>query len=1597
MSKLASVRRPVLFPALCLALSFALLLPHAAAQEPLGTLLDRGYVAHWLVCGPFPCDVEGGVAGALRRDAPALGTRDFMAPLGGINRTRPQHLLEVHTDTGNAVWQRAGTADASLDLGPFFTEAAEGVSYAAFYAESEQERNVYVNLHTPLGARVWLNGVRLRDVRAAPLSVLGVDRFVATFRAGMNLLVIEAPGAAYETLAEAAGTGVQYLRTEVLRNRTLLQGKSGFEIALQLLPLERIGNIVFVPRLISPGTFTGSAAGIRQDVVLTLFNPTGLPSPVIRVTVETGASGTTAAATAQPFPPDTEQQLRLDIPIGGVKPGETVSVKVTLATPEESVAFSTPVTVIPPVETGKVYVVTGARFATVEPTDQREEVESLAAAFRRQGAFLDQEPDYGFELGSADLWTAALAGAPEVWPAVRDAARTGRCAARAGYSALDERLVGEETLVRNLVYGILGSRAVFEDAFQAYFAWDAPAIAPQTPQLLREAGIPGLVSNVQAGGLPPLFLHLGLDGQSLPHRHKRGGPGPASLDALREMTAAQRRALLDRGIASDLLVMDSILQPPEPFYLGNCATLKQAIPAVMVTGAGAHRFFEDLRTAYQEPVSRMPESARRLSMTWPGEIIAQPAVKQAFAVAENALIRTEKAATCAAIAGAAYPEAALDLAWRQLLYAGAARRLSLISDGRVYADVLAALREAGEIAAEVTQNALRCLAKGAETLTSAPKPLESAHALLVFNPAARPRTDVCEVVLRRPRGDGIAIVDNSGEPRAVLVDEVELAGDREVEGRVRFVARDVPALGYDVYYVIPKGSAAPSRRPDPQIENERWLLVLDAATGAVRSLLNKSSGREYARGLLNHVLALQETPEKTGDGRDCWTSGDNAYATARPESVETVVVDGMQEMTVTSPFLGGKLVRRLTLYRGVARIDCETTLIGADLSARLLGVTFAVGGAGHVPVFGERFGAIVGRRSPGVLDFRTAGIDNPSGAALAPAWRWVAVSPNDYIQVGQDGAAPLLPCAIVYGADPALETAARHLQRALVRRGVPASMTPDAPQPATAPWQDGTEFAQLNDDLAHGADMRIAVGGPEQNALTRRLFEQLPEAPRAALVERFKQGAAALLYDSDTPPGFPSTPTLVLDGGTANQAANFAREAAESLLARGVLAIPEAAFSGDSIPEREPGGLALLTRGAALCSLEADGTLALLLAHDADVTANEALRPASARLSFRYALLPIEDTWREAGAPLEAQAFNEPLAVVESDIHAGHLPVRLSFCESSDADFVVTAWKPAGYAAAGFEKWAPHPMNGIVVRGYESTGRVWRGSLRFFAPLRQAAATGLLDEIRQSLTPAEFVLNLEVPPFGIESLWGLTQTRFGRGETGEPVPDGTGNHAVHTRYWAYNAGTAPMRGRDFALTLHGDLNKPDTPIAVHAANFAADRPVETVIYLMASDGWVLTPAQFVCSLEPGGQETYECMVLRERDSGGVGGIAAWAKAGDVTHRDTLLESPDAFVLEPLRTENQLRVAVQNKSGLPADGYVDVIAAPAYWGNRDLRATSAGPPSESGICTVEPRRAAVSVGAFQRQELFFRCPAAAAADGVVVKLCANNCVMYAKVD
>jgi alpha-mannosidase len=1561
------------------------------AQEAVDTLLQRGYVAHWLVCGPFSPDTEGGIQGALARGEAPLGDRDYMQPVGGIARLRPQHLLEVKTPDGTAYWQRAGAKDPSLDLAPFFPDADEGVAYAAFETQAAAPQAIYLDLQSPLGARVWLNGFPVRDIQAAPVTATGADRFVLSLRAGLNVVVIQVPGARYEVLARAAGMSVRDFAVQGLVNRPLLQGKSGFEIALAVQPVRMLGDLAVIPRLESAGAFSGAANDIRQDMLLTLFNPTAAPLPPVDVVLNVDTALGALSQRTPPIPPGTAWRERLPIPIGRRAPGESLPVSVLIQqehTPGDTrtLSFATSISIAPYTEGGRVYVVAGQRYTADVPENQTAEATRANAAFPRHLALLEREAEYGFDLGTVSQWRPMLIAHPPWRRPLMDAVAGGRCAAVAAFARPDDRVVGGETLARNLSYGLTAGMAQLGDHHQAYYHWDMPGLAPQIPQLVRKAGLPGIISNLDTAGLPGLFGQVAPDGTAAYHRRKRSSAGPVNIDQLQQMAGVQRRELLHLGIASDVLVLESETPPPEPFLMGAAARLKNAFPAIRLEGSGGAAFLRDLAALPTVTQDKIPPVSRLMTQRQPGALFAQPELKQVHAALETRLGAAETFAALAALLGAQYPDAALDKAWRQVLYWSAPDRLGIAATDQLYVDTLAGYREAADLGAEVLEKALAYLAGEANTLEAAPLDRTGVTALVVFNPSAYRRTDLCETTIRLEDAPGLRLLDDRGQPVGFVADRLRMNAQRRLHSaRLRFLAENVPGLGYRTYYLAAQGALPqPAKLGDLHIENEFFLLIADPATGNVIRLLDKTTGQEHALGPLNAVLALAEDTRRIDGGRELWTTGDRLRATARPTEARAEATDWMQEMKITAPFAGGRVTRTLALYRGIPRIDCRVDFDGVALPGRMLALAFNPPQSGRAPVFGERFGAITGARSRALFDFQSSGPENLSGAGIHPALNWAALAPSDHLRIGLPSCLPLGPALIVHGQDTVLERIARDLVNALTQRGIPAATRSDTPIKPDFLWTDSTEFPDIEAECDQGLTMLITLGRPDQNRFTAALFEKQPETAKEALNARLPQGALLAMDYPREVENKPAVPVLIFAAEETVRTGELAEEFAKGLRTMGAYSIPAGASSVTSIGETAESGFAVLFAGTMPASVERDGTLLLGLAHGtARLTAGTLWPEETGPLSFRYALYPFEGTWREANLPAAARHFADPLIATQADLHLGRWPGTQGFIEIDRPGIILSAVKAAGGGSATMSHAPVHPRDGLFLRMWEPLGQHWQGRIEFALSLGAAHQADVREGPGAAVPFEGDSLEIRAAPFAVESFWLLPGSRHKRGESVSLGRERDPFGPEHCAYWKHNTGAAPLGEIPVSMSLQGALDGAEPVVWLIVANHLTDRRIEGIVELHTAQGWQLGPEQVPYALGPGESLRKEIIVIPGAE-GAEGGIEAVTLFAGQYYRDILYRGMSGLNMTLARNEAQIKVSIRNSGPLPAEGFLDLVVPPAYW-------PETGQQPE---ITVFPRRAAVAIPPHQSQDILFRISDPEQPLHAVARLAANGETHYA---
>lgn len=1499
----------------------------AAAQEPLNEVLQRGYARNWLISEPVA--VSTGLAAAAARETDPLAGPDPFAPAGGAHAVRPRAGQVVNTTAGRKKWLAMTAASPLLNVDPL-ADAPEGVILAACYLQVTAKTDAYLELESPVGARVYVNGVLGRRLRPAPLPLAGVDRFVVSFAPGTNLVVIEAPIIALDALAAAYDTTAQALRSGPLANRPEVAAANGRAVSLRLRPVNWLGDLAYVPRLEPAGTFSGSQLDPRQDHAVTFFNPRRADAASVRVSVLAATMGEAFSVVVPPVPGESQVQAIAPVSVAGRAPGDTVAAEVRLEADSASARFVDNVVVAARPDPGTVYVLTGNTFTPGATGDRNLDVDRRLDAFRNQMAVLERQDSYGFFLGAVEDWQPLHDAAPELRERLRRAVAEGRCGSHAGFTVPDERVVSGETLARNLLYGHVLAQSMLGAASRCYYAWNAPGLAPQSPNLFQEAALTGVLTNLPAPGMAPLALHIAPADRGIVMRRKLPTTGIGHADALRRSVSLQRRPLLEQGWSTDVAVLETALAPPA-FALEEADRLAASLPAVRLHGT-AEPFFEDVALTQRRATSSVPIAGHYLNGSGAPALQEQPSLVQAFSQTESLLLVAERFATVAALAGARYPGDSLDAAWRSLLWCSPAARLGAPEDSALGTDVYRTLHHAAATAGEVARAATEYLARQADVYAGAPDRTEGVQALVVFNPSGRARTDVCESVLAFNDQRAFQIVDSAGQPVPFEVLRLVQAAGRIRQARVRIVATDVPAMGHTTYYAVPaRDLPKPSFQQGAQIENEYLRVVVDPAHGgAIVSLQDKRSGAEHAAGLLDDVVAFARG------------SAGAVRASAFPARVEAKRMDAVQRLTITTSFLGGTLVRELALYPGVPRLDCTVRFEDVTAGGRPLGVSFATPGQGRSPVYGERFGAVAGRAETG------GDIDG-----LHPFLGWFALGSGDHLAFGEDGALPLVPALIIHGEAAPLRDAAQILQRALVNRGIPSLALPDGPPAVADAWDDSTLLPDLDDYLRTGGfGMQIVLGDASSNLRTRML---VPESDREAL-----HGAVRVLAGA--------APSVVVSGDDAWVAAQ-AEQMAAAIAATGTHALPPQPHLDADTAARVPGGLAVLTQSSRVARADAQGRMTMLL------DASTARDGETASDVFHYALYPFNGTWRGAGIAHAAHESAEPLVGVSTSLHVGPLPPQRSVIDAQHAGYVLTAFKPEGVGSAARRGVAPDPRNGIVLRGYIAGDAGDGAGVRFWAPLRSAQVSTVLENEVERASFDGSLLHLRTKPFEVVTHV-LRFVSTGARGTDDALESSATTPAL-AQYWQHGAAVPPRGNLPLTLSLRGPVGGSGGAVTLTVANNLRDRAQEGVVRLLPAEGWTVSPDRVPFTLAADEWREVELVTLPAAASAGA--FALYAVAGE-EGRETMAilasATPQLDVSVAARGP-EVHVFIENRSPLAAIGVAELILPPAYWNGWI-------PPP---VVHAPAHEAPVRVAPFNNQRLVFRVEGGNVPRGGVIHLAA----------
>ncbi|BBY28235.1 NEW3 domain-containing protein [Mycolicibacterium sediminis] len=1082
-----------------------------------------------------------------------------------------------------------------------------------------------------------------------------------------------------------------------------------------------------------------------------------------------------------------------------------------------------------------------------------------------------REPEYKFVLAEVDYLKPYWDAVPADRADLRRLIAEGRVEVMGGtYNEPNTNLTSPETAIRNFVHGIGFQRDVMGAAPETAWQLDVFGHDPQFPGMAADAG---LTSSSWARGPHHQWGPMAGDGDPermqfasefewtapsgrglLTHympAHYAAGWWMDSAASLAEAEAATydlftglKKVALTRNV---LLPVGTDYTPPNKWVTEIHRDWNGRYTWPRFTCALPSEFFAAVRTELDGRGAAPAPQTRDMNPIYTGKDVSYVDTKQANRAAENAVLEAERFAVFAGLlAGAHYPHAALAKAWVQLAYGAHHDAITGSESDQVYLDLLTSWRDAWELGRAGRDGALGLLSSAVD------------GDVVVWNPLAHNRTDVVTVHL----DDAFAgvVTDGDGTDLPTLIEH----GGHTVS----WLARDVPSLGWRAFRLRTGAAAQWEPLPGTDIGNEHYRLRADPERGGgVTSLV--ATGRELiAEGRVGNELAVyEEYPAHPDAGEGPWhllPKGPVVCSSDHPAEVTAARCALGERLTVRGRI--GELLRytqTLTLWRGVDRVDCRTTIDEFTGEDRLLRLRWPCPIPGAMPV-SEVGDAVIGRGF-GLLhegDHRRA-VDTAAHPHTLdnPAYGWFGSSSAVRVCV-QDAVRAISVAEVVTPPGEDASPAVRDLAVALVRAGVTA----------TCSSADRPRYGHLAVD-SNLPDARIAVGGPDANAFTAAVLAAADPAYASELRRQLDANGAARVW---VPSGRPladrwvpdadlrdvaALPVLILAAAAGTGAA--VAPVVEDLVDAEIVVEQSAPHGIDEFDART---IAVLNRGVPSFAVDADGTLHTSLMRSCtgwpsgtwiDPPRRTAPDGSNFQLqhwthAFDYAVIAADGDWRDADLPARSAEYSHPLLAVAGSHGGSGLPPWGSLLGVEPARRVALgACKVAGNPIAHGSAAHVEAADGIAIRLVETHGRA--AVVTVHSGLRSVPLDDRLDLLEQ---PTDRADGDRLHGYEIATVRATLNLPPVTGASTEALgPEAEVAQPLYARYWLHNRGPAPMGGLPAVAYLHPHrvAVSPGAPVDLRltAASDCTDATLHGRVRVVCPPGWSASPDELPFLLPAG--------------------------------------------------------------------------------------------------------------------------------------------------
>lgn len=1170
------------------------------------------------------------------------------------------------------------------------------------------------------------------------------------------------------------------------------------------------------------------------------------------------------------------------------------------------------------------------------------QLESFEQAFVRfQEHLLASQMDkqYCFLLSDWPWLQAYLNLFPEDRSLLSQLVQAGRCGLAGMYQSPDEALIGGEAFLRNLLHGQIIEKTFFHSESSVQIHLNPISHITQLPQILNQCGIhgiavhPEMIRNMQ---MPPFFNWYAPEGSTLIALvYDLAAPedpieeqGAQSLQKLREQHT---------DVEAILLIETLALRPPRAANIGQWQKQEQAEPSLVLSGSATEKSLSYLNTLAVHKKFHLLPFMNGNTHPRVCSALTRMDMKIANRLCENRIFEAELWGTIASILGMGHPESTLGEAWQNVMAAQYQEVFSGSGTDILFLDHLEGLRNALELATQERNLHFKRIASQVNT-----ESVDEANSIIVFQSLPWKGNDLARIWLSMEEGQfPITLYDQSGEEVPYEIETVvNDAQGHAVRAHIAIAQTDLPGVGFAQIKKVPS-TAIPlpyvkKGQSRNWLENEFFRIeVHPDKGGGIVSLYEKETGKEFIRKDSRHpgndLVLFAEEPGEDPAGR-LYTKKERIYGSDSKADVEYLEGPVSSRLHIRAHGPGPcARIQEITLYHELLYIDCVTILEdyqgdgftsfeGDRKQLRALyAILFPLDLAGALPVVEDRFYAKAVRRNAGVLDFHA----ETGKSIMTPAYRWVDISWTLLLRFmsGDEETSSLAigPAEVVIGSE-IYRDLRLDVMRYLARHGV-----------ASIPRQGG-------DPAQNGRACAFAIGKREENQYTQHLLDRHSEA-REYYERSLKEIGFVFLAVPDPEEKIPA---FIFAGNNEKMAKQAVEEMIQSTVAHRWQCPASTCFLPDK-GRVDDTGFAVLNRGTSLCSLEADGTLALALMHTAPYKQPQTSWPfdfAERKTHlFQYRLIPHAGDWRNAEIPRRAMEYNHPPVAVEETSHGGLLPSQHAFLSLEPSNLLISALKPSGFPAAEFKK-PVHPQTSCILRFHEMHGEetnIWLETSLNVRSVRLVQINeqplprkkGVLQEgsVIRSVAHAHEILNYKL------NLRSQTPIRV------QGVDEKTAPRIVSCHAWRSNRSGTPGGYIPLALSLHGDVNlesplSPGSilPLELVAVNHSIENSFNGHILLTAPPYWRILPERLNCQLSPGAHQTLPFHLILDGPHR-EGYVKAQVAYGSSLIEDLLHIGPlPEFDLEMRLTKEAFHVILRQDKPYTLTGTISLISPVESWPN-----------------------------------------------------------------